>query len=602
MSIPVFTKLPLELAWSIRKAVQRPSLRWASRSLSSRSVPAPRASRQQTVPGAKNNEDLKAPGYLPESYVRPTAIWLSPSGHNVNTEQILKQLPVAKEAHLRHAMFLVTPKFAHLFDSGSNFYASAINHIWPPQSYASRTTHHSVVAVVDAIPAISHEFIKGRDEICGYEGVAVCLSHRLECTLSSELRQDIRATISFRSQKLFDHPEPLVNVVYTAPVANTLFLNGRQHTMFKDVWTKRDSTFYDKNMRTNLAQLEIPLYETNWKSAYPAALHGSLQRLTGTYEIVSSMGNIIRQLRKSTGDVVSASHDLEHIIPPLAKKKQEENSDLEMRIFAFVRPAPELLSSESKPNIFRDRWFHQAGGVSFRKWRLGGHNHHHSILQRGRLYRVTSGGAGWGKHAGLLSLEPMTQINEEPSDELSMFPSFDSDEGIAPRSDFFPPGHIIQFMVTWHDTKGIRKDGVKIDSIGRDPIWRLDSYLAPNKIQKFCIGNVVLPEIAASKYETPESASPEKSELVFCPHRFGFLTTSAWSVSMVKSASSAKNDQSAEKSDVLAPGTIDKRMVHSTLIEAPNSYALATCSAGTIIEDRESTCTEGEEVEYDDSR
>lgn len=99
------------------------------------------------------------------------------------------------------------------------------------------------------------------------------------------------------------------------------------------------------------------------------------------------MGNILRQVAKSTDptsvDPMPASSELEKELP----RYIEENNILDQRVsvWALVEK-PDLVIAENGSDS-QDRVAQ-------------------SLRQGGKLHRVVSGGGGWGKKQGLLSLDP----------------------------------------------------------------------------------------------------------------------------------------------------------------------------------------------------
>lgn len=539
--------------------------------------------------------------------VRPTAIWLLPTGAPIDAENIIQQLPSLCDharSDLKSATFLVTPRFAHLFEPDSNFLASAVNHIWSRPSLSrigqKRMTY---VAIVDAVPAINHDTLQGRPEIYGYEGLAFMLSPHVIAEVDKFQSEDTMPLVSFASQQSHQKAEDFLRATYSAPVANTLFVNGRKHTMFRETWTNVDQKLYLEHERQYLSHLEFPLYKPSWKKKAPSTLNAKLFRLTRPAVIVSSMGNIMREIQTKDGKVIPASHELEQILPPRVKSLQAKRPTSEVRVFAFVYPPNPVGRTSFNPYQERIYYWQKDGKLGLRRDQL------QSMLLRGaRLYRVTSGGAGWGKKAGLLSLEPNVQLNANSEPQPSFFPGFEFEDidTLPGSTTLFPPGYIVQFLASWHDTEGTDKDGYSITDIPNDAEWLQDHYFSPQKLQKFCIGTTIQREVWGSPQDFQKQGDDEgqSQNPVFCPGRFGLLTTSAMSASVQTietDDSTIKKRRHTEKNSLtklFASGkkkadTSEEFETHSTLIEVPNSSFTATFSAGG--EEIELSETAGEE-------
>lgn len=512
---------------------------------------------------------------IPKRPARPTASWLTTRGADLDLDKVLNQLPRLnpdknpKEVKsLTTALFLVTPQLAHLFEPGHNFHAAAIRRIFQPLEPGVQ--RRSIVAVVDALPVISEGLGPPTPDIHGCEGVALCVSTHFDTTVAGTKHDDSIPLITLMSSnyKTDNENKRQLFLKYTAPVANTLFVNGRRHTMFEQSWLSLDKESYaeEANGRRHLSGLEIPIYSTRDKAhpkRAPAVMSANLIRLTKPAAIVTSMGNIIRQIKTQDGKTMAASHELERLIPPLVKNKQEEYPNMELRVFALIYP-PKLDEGADKP--FTEKVFTLIGGSDPGMSRR---NLQRMLLRGGRLYRVTSGGAGWGNKGGLLSLEPRTELDSRGDYVDDVEPSFDfhAESIRMPGSaDLFPPGYIVQFVASWHDRSGALKDALTIADLPRHTQWLHKQYFQGHEMQKFCIGTTTVPELAE---EQPRYTQTERQVLqIFCPNRFGFLTASAMSLSV---GSVPENPKLGEQESI-----------HSTLVEVPNSSILAVWPASDM--------------------
>jgi hypothetical protein len=166
------------------------------------------------------------------------------------------------------------------------------------------------------------------------------------------------------------------------------------------------------------------------------------------------MGNILRQLSNTTPsstadprNTIPASSELEKELPKYVKERGIPHQ--RVAVWALVEPLNSLLSETQH----------------------GRSNIEQSIVNGSRIHRVVSGGGGWGKKQGLLSLDPEISFRDEsmhllPLDqtlssqssaaksdeapdisELSDLLGIGLEEKIASLSQVTPVGDSIQFLV-----------------------------------------------------------------------------------------------------------------------------------------------------------
>lgn len=519
-------------------------------------------------------------------------MWLVPKGSKFNQQQLLDELPQLDSPSevLPVVLFLVTPKLAHLFERNHSFLPRAINSIYGTSTRGA--LRQSIVAVVDALPIIGNRKRPREPEIDGSEGIAMCISPGFDVTPANDDDASLPLVRMIGKHPYFDGRQYL-SVSCSAPVANTTFINGQQNTMFMQNWRNLDGQkWLSENKRHRLNRVDVPLYTLSTSNSLPVDMYSKVIKLTDPKVVLHSMGNIIRQVKAADGQELAASHELEKIVPEMLKKLQKTLPTGDIRVFALVYPH-ELGSDDP----FKDRIWStkrrqgenlQYGDDSLKLL---------TLLARGaRLYRVTSGGAGWGQKAGLLSLEPQTELGA--SVDAPKLPSFifDTDEDIRmPGSaDLFPPGHIVQFVATFHDTEGSKKDCVPMER-AKKPFEDLPYVYSfnsenPVKSQLFCIGNTVLPETHQyTALENIEESSTEHdlgdetsaSSQLFRQNQFGCLTSSALGFSVEYHSPSQKIQARMKKGDTsFDVSELNPNYKHSSLVELPNSYFVAQFRAG----------------------
>lgn len=511
----------------------------------------------------------------------------------------LPRLPGDHHLHLNSALFLVTSSLANLFEPGSAFHASAINHIFGRLS--SRIEPQSLVAVVDAIPDLRNRSDQ-ESLIFGCEGISVCISQRFNAASLGDRDQDV-PLISFHHRKSTNRGS-IRETSYMAPLANTLFVNGLQNTMIQQDWIRDIQGTWVENpgsMRTHLKQVDIKVNH-GAQDMYSTIMHNKLEQLTEPAIVKSSMGNIVSGLENSVGAAFSASAELEKIVPQFLKARTEAGQRGELRIFALVYPPiPSATGGGDTNNFIADNDSKDKTG---RTW-LDKRNLHNILKNKGRLYRVTSGGGGWGKKAGLLSLEPMVDVRRRTESEYSMPDFIFSDDGVEmPKSkQLIPRGSLIQFLATFLDPEESRQTVDVAESDLMDPKtigprgWNSDAWYNGGLMQILCIGTSALPDV--SEYGVQMASQPDHkdaewqnhktSNVIFLPNRFGLLSVAPMGISTSFPAPSATTDKFGFGTDLESPDLLleDEREMsnaldspHTTLIEAPGTSFISTYRAG----------------------
>lgn len=231
-------------------------------------------------------------------------------------------------------------------------------------------------------------------------------------------------------------------------LANTVFVNGKDRTLLGMRWDyDLASERYSLSQCYDLAICDVTSPAATARSSLNIALHPVTQRS----KVVSSMGNILRQLSKSidgdVNDAMPASSELEKELPKYVK--EHGITDQRLSVWALVEPSETSSRIESTTEGRLER-----------------------LIQGGsRIHRVVSGGGGWGKKQGLLSLDPEVSFREKaaskhgiaidqlfegpngsaPSEalpDLSEILSAGLGEDIASLPQLAKPGDYIQFFVS----------------------------------------------------------------------------------------------------------------------------------------------------------
>lgn len=167
-------------------------------------------------------------------------------------------------------------------------------------------------------------------------------------------------------------------------LANTVFVNGKESTMFGMRWAYDETTgAYTLDKSADLTRCSVTSIST---PANPG-LTLPLEPVTQRRRVVTSMGNILRQVTKSIDptslEPMPASSELEKELPRYIE--EHDIVDQRVSVWALVEK-PDVVVADYNSST-QDRLIQ-------------------SLRQGGKLHRVMSGGGGWGKKQGLLSLDP----------------------------------------------------------------------------------------------------------------------------------------------------------------------------------------------------
>ncbi|KAH9842080.1 hypothetical protein Tdes44962_MAKER07740 [Teratosphaeria destructans] len=283
------------------------------------------------------------------------------------------------------------------------------------------------VAVVDRIPAMT-------GPLAGSEGFAYYYRDR------PDLRPIERSLTPFdeKAQKpgfiafQIDRSE-LRDTGFTiqVPLAQTVFSTGIVSTMTHCAYTPDEDGTLRKERERLLESLTFPLGFTEPDSML--RMHNPLVPLTPARVVRNSMGNIVRSVSKAVVRVENDKASLPSGSQPASVELEEAVSSYftalnippePVQVWALVMPfTKNLISTRAHESLVASprekwlRWLEPDAIHRFWSTRPGesGHPHQSAVgtaIMRlaaktgGRLCRVLSGGGGWGKKAGLLSLDP----------------------------------------------------------------------------------------------------------------------------------------------------------------------------------------------------
>jgi hypothetical protein len=400
-------------------------------------------------------------------------------------------------------LLLVTPNFAHWLDPSSPFISQFLTRLYG--NSPDIEVLHAVTAVVDTLPDTTSKYPDSNES----EGLALLAVGQSDVKAKPAPPRLIRSSASEETNLLFSIQTQHIGQTSKRPaheiglrLANTIFVNGKDTTLFGTRWLwNNTSNGYVLDKSIDFTSCMI----TATAESVDATLELPLHQVTERRRVITSMGNILRQLAKSTDatstETIPASTDLEKELPRYIK--EHNIVDHRVSVWALVEK-PDLVVADSGSST-HDRLIQ-------------------SLQQGGKLHRVMSGGGGWGKKQGLLSLDPevsfsgtvnrddlvsLAQIfSPESGKLLDTLPSID--QGIAMDdlsllSQVATAGDYIQFFVSVEPTesKGSRKADSSEEAVS------------------YHFGMV------ADSMELEASNTGDNSEIVTLPQTFGALSEKA---------------------------------------------------------------------------
>ncbi|KAJ4305693.1 hypothetical protein N0V90_001224 [Kalmusia sp. IMI 367209] len=350
----------------------------------------------------------------------------------------------------RFAVFFVTPSFATwLLDDGV-FLQKALRQVYAHilEQGQMHARIHALCAVVDKLPAPSpildveniENVVSGRIKHppvseTGHEGIAYAtlrLSDSIPASSSTVLD---KAAISFIASEGSDHEGGHWGDALRLPLANTVFQTGSPSTMTYSTWEKasgaNELTLKDKQDVTHHG---VRIRVGGPSTRYTSTLSVPLVPLSMPREVGASMGNILRRLISEDGTSITASQELEKFVPQYFASRGEPSQAT--TVWALVM-RPDILESVIAKTTSLLYPSISNGGIAVSEdsvwenfWKqdppIWSDLVPAALASGARLHRVLSGGGGWGKKAGLLSLDPVPTFEAEYSSSDSN--DFDFDE------------------------------------------------------------------------------------------------------------------------------------------------------------------------------
>ncbi|KAL2004308.1 hypothetical protein VTN02DRAFT_3102 [Thermoascus thermophilus] len=409
--------------------------------------------------------DCRAPSRRRSSYQTapeegPFAItWLTQTPTDIRPSDVLSHLPTASHSSIpaNVPVLLVTPAFASWIDPSNSFLEDWVNTLFTTSSdHSPQSPLYAVAAVVDKLPDPRNSIgdVKGVSE-----GTAPVSSESDGLSLLLARGSDVLGKVAEPSrfggtgteEPVLVHSiqpaRPAVNAeTFSAPytvglrLANTVFINGNDRTMFGMRWNYDSAAGrFSLNQCLNLSSCTVVSSANSVRSSLELPLYPVSRRR----KVISSMGNILRQVSKSadgeSDEPMPASLELEESLPRYLAEHHIVNRRVSVWALVEQSDCSPLTETNNQEHVAR------------------------AIRKGNRLHRVVSGGGGWGKKQGLLSLDPETNFAEAHGDSLVLDELFRPSgattaqeepldlpvlEDIPSLSQIAKPGDYIQFFVS----------------------------------------------------------------------------------------------------------------------------------------------------------
>jgi hypothetical protein len=364
----------------------------------------------------------------------------------------------------------VTPSFAPWLLNDDTFLTKAIR-----RAYSKASTNLPIqvlCAVVDKLPT-------GRALACGtplqdivtrrsseppvgesgFEGIAYATLPRSASVPSTSPRSPDKGAIDFILSGHTMAKRPYTDT-WRLPLANTVFQTGSPTTMYCTNWTlnAKDKALVLQE-KSNVTHHGVGMAASGTVSGrISSVLSIPLLPLTPPRPVEGCMGNIIRRVMNAQGESVTASSELEKVVPQFFKARGEPAQAT--TAWALIIPKKKMGTMHARTMRLLSRHMHlkekgtKMGEILWERLWQTSPTHWNTLVstalaEGARLHRVLSGGGGWGKKAGLLSLDPVPVSEEVP---IRMEDATSGFDGPGDFSSALTPvvhdGDAIQFFIS----------------------------------------------------------------------------------------------------------------------------------------------------------
>jgi hypothetical protein len=345
----------------------------------------------------------------------------------------------------------------------------------------------ALVAAVDGLPPMVREEVEQITEgfaflPCDHRIAIPGLWERDENNATDYQSNHPRSSIIFRMRSNLSIDGGLEIGV---PLANTMFRNGRTSTLFASKWNRNCGTNMFKRMQ-EVEKKSVTIYPASSSSIVSLHLEVPLLPLTPLRQVVSGLGNILRQVANKEGKAVSASQELEASVGSYLETRSLDKQAV--TVWALIIPdsivmgrRSEIIQEanskqtqalwteaiDSSMRSYVGNWLQQGHGTTLHRVCMYTFSLRDFKIEKYELKETVSGGGGWGLKQGLLALDPETSL----FDSADISHNFDSSNAsdvdqIQALGNIANPGSWVQFLISQNATPSKSIDTVDLDTVG----------------------------------------------------------------------------------------------------------------------------------------
>lgn len=295
----------------------------------------------------------------------------------------------------------------------------------------------------------------------GYEGIAFMTLPATASVPSNSPRSPDKGAIDFTFSRRDVMKKPHRDT-WRLPLANTVFQTGSPTTMYYTNWTmdpRKKFVHLEEKVDVTHHGVSVGIASSGTGSGQMSSvLSIPLLPLTYPRPVEGCMGNIIRRVIGPGGESVTASSELEKVVPQFFKARGEPAQPTTAWALVIPKRKANYLQSRTR-RLLTNRIFKKEKGTNIedklwdRLWQAQPTAWNTlvstALAEGARLHRVLSGGGGWGKKAGLLSLDPVPVSEEVPIRMEDATSGFDGPGDFsAALTPVVQDGDAIQFFIS----------------------------------------------------------------------------------------------------------------------------------------------------------
>ncbi|KAL4942247.1 hypothetical protein BDV06DRAFT_211983 [Aspergillus oleicola] len=445
-------------------------------------------------------------------------------------DDIFSRIPVAASDAIDYTpVFLFTPAFARWADIQNNFIEQCLLRFYC-NALPSTSHIHAVTAIIDRLPCPTQG---GSEHVTESEGVSILLAWGENIQGKAVAPRALRSLETEEPTLLFSFRRGLEDGQASRQpsheiglrLANTIFLNGKENTLFGNRWA------YDASSRElkleasmDLSTCSVTMTPNNIRSSVAIPLHPVGERRT----VISSMGNILRQITKHAGgnsnEPMPASSELEKVLPRYIA--EHDIADQRISVWALIE--------KSRESSYNKAEHSQSSLVK-------------AIEGGATLHRVMSGGGGWGKKQGLLSLDPEMSFARPSNETMKPLKEVLSSNDESLAAGDAASSELPEFMQDLSTLSQAAEPGDYVQFFASVERSDLPVHSNPSEESLQCSFGVVSDADAISNRPT------EHKDMKVLPDYFGALSEKA--VTYLQPLRGSQSDASESRTKIDVPGS-----------------------------------------------